>query len=198
MSDDQISLPYLAVILVVSGLIIRYLFFSGPPVPRATRSPEAFLRSREAAVERIQQMFPQAERRSILWDLQRNGGNIQNTTERILAGRLETVCPHYKTAPMQRDEGERLTDVWLPAPGYLPAAPSARTSGVELELRFGDETAREAGATGPDLAVQPQGEDPGGVACRGCGGRGGGQGQEEQGVELEPRRAAGVAAAEAG
>ncbi|KND93173.1 Coupling of ubiquitin conjugation to ER degradation protein 1 [Tolypocladium ophioglossoides CBS 100239] len=90
MANEQISLPYLAVILVVSGLIIRYLFFSGPPVPRSARPPEAFLRSREVAVERIQQMFPQAERRSILWDLQRNGGNIQNTTERILAGRLET------------------------------------------------------------------------------------------------------------
>ncbi|GJN66859.1 hypothetical protein PLIIFM63780_004329 [Purpureocillium lilacinum] len=99
MSDDQISLPYLAVILVVSGLIIRYLFFSGPPVPRATRSPEAFLRSREAAVERIQQMFPQAERRSILWDLQRNGGNIQNTTERILAGRLETPPVTFQPPP---------------------------------------------------------------------------------------------------
>ncbi|UNI21709.1 hypothetical protein JDV02_007676 [Purpureocillium takamizusanense] len=99
MSDDQISLPYLAAILVVSGLIIRYLFFSGPPVPRATRSPEAFLRSREAAVERIQQMFPQAERRSILWDLQRNGGNIQNTTERILAGRLETPPVTFQPPP---------------------------------------------------------------------------------------------------
>jgi coupling of ubiquitin conjugation to ER degradation protein 1 len=91
MSDDQISLPYLMAILVVSGLIIRYLFFGGPSPPRAARSPEAFLRSREVAVERIQQMFPQADRRSILWDLQRNGGNIQNTTERILAGRLDTV-----------------------------------------------------------------------------------------------------------
>lgn len=94
MADEQISLPYLAVIFIISGLIIRYLFFSGPPVPRSTRPAEAFLRSREVAVERIQQMFPQAERRSILWDLQRNGGNVQNTTERILAGRLETVSHH--------------------------------------------------------------------------------------------------------
>ncbi|KAF4437403.1 hypothetical protein F53441_13037 [Fusarium austroafricanum] len=90
MADDQISLPYLLAILVTSGLIIRYLFFAGPSPPRTTRSPEAFLRSREIAVERIQQMFPQADRRSILWDLQRNGGNIQSTTERILAGRLDT------------------------------------------------------------------------------------------------------------
>ena len=91
MSNEQISLPYFLGILVVSGLVIRYLFFGGSAPQQAGRSPEAFLRSREVTVERIQQMFPQADRRSILWDLQRNGGNIQNTTERILAGRLDTV-----------------------------------------------------------------------------------------------------------
>jgi coupling of ubiquitin conjugation to ER degradation protein 1 len=92
MANEQISLPYFATVLLVAGLIIRYLFFSGSQSQPSTQSPEAFLRSREVAVERIQQMFPQTDRRSILWDLQRNGGNIQNTTERILSGRLETVC----------------------------------------------------------------------------------------------------------
>lgn len=92
MSDDQVSTPYFLAILVIIGFIVRYLFFNGgSPAPQSSRSPEAILRARELAVERIQQMFPQAERRSILWDLQRNGGNIQTTTERILAGRLETV-----------------------------------------------------------------------------------------------------------
>lgn len=91
MANEQISLPYFVGVLVFAGLVIRYLFFSGTSSQPTTRSPEAFLRSREAAVERVQQMFPQADRRTILWDLQRNGGNIQGTTERILAGRLETV-----------------------------------------------------------------------------------------------------------
>lgn len=91
MANEQISLPYFATVLLVAGLIIRYLFFSGGQSQASTQTPEAFLRSREVAVERIQQMFPQTDRRSILWDLQRNGGNIQNTTERILSGRLETV-----------------------------------------------------------------------------------------------------------
>jgi len=37
-------------------------------------------------------MFPQVSRRSIMWDLQRNGGNVVATTERILSGRgLEVV-----------------------------------------------------------------------------------------------------------
>lgn len=91
MANEQISLPYFLGVLVFAGLVIRYLFFSGTSSQPTTRSPEAFLRSREVAVERIQQMFPQTDRRSILWDLQRNGGNIQSTTERILSGRLELV-----------------------------------------------------------------------------------------------------------
>ena len=90
-------MPYFVVILILLGFIIRYLFFNGPGAATtmaASRSPEAAAALREAAVQRIQQMFPQAERRTILWDLQRNGGSIQSTTERILAGRLETVSFH--------------------------------------------------------------------------------------------------------
>jgi coupling of ubiquitin conjugation to ER degradation protein 1 len=107
--DQQINLPSLVAILVVSGLIIRYLFFSSPAngrggvaagragaaglggVAGSSRDPAAQIRAREAAVERIQQMFPQVDRRAALWDLQRTGGSVAATTERILAGRLETV-----------------------------------------------------------------------------------------------------------
>ncbi|KAH8173019.1 CUE domain-containing protein [Sarocladium implicatum] len=99
MANDQIPLPYFLAILVIGGLIVRYLFFGGPAAPQARRSPEAFVRSREVAVERIQQMFPQADRRSILWDLQRNGGSVQSTTERILAGRLDTPPVTFQPPP---------------------------------------------------------------------------------------------------
>lgn len=81
---------------------MRYLFFSGPnPERPPVRTAEQMLRSREVAVQRIQQMFPQVERRSILWDLQRNGGNIQSTTERILAGRLETPPVTFQPPPLR-------------------------------------------------------------------------------------------------
>ncbi|KAJ4164537.1 hypothetical protein LMH87_006208 [Akanthomyces muscarius] len=99
MANEQISLPYFVGVLVFAGLVIRYLFFSGTSSQPTTRSPEAFLRSREAAVERIQQMFPQTDRRSILWDLQRNGGNIQSTTERILSGRMEAPPVTFQPPP---------------------------------------------------------------------------------------------------
>jgi len=50
-------------------------------------------------VERIQQMFPQVGRRLIMWDLQRNGGNIAATTERILSGRGLEVPPQTFQPP---------------------------------------------------------------------------------------------------
>lgn len=91
MANDQINLPSLVVILVLSGLIVRYLFFSSPASNQQPRDSLSQMRQREVAVERIQQMFPQVDRRTILWDLQRNGGSIAATTEKILAGRMETV-----------------------------------------------------------------------------------------------------------
>jgi len=36
-------------------------------------------------------MFPQVGRREVLWDLQRNGGSVAATSERILSGGLERV-----------------------------------------------------------------------------------------------------------
>ena len=97
MANDQINVPSLVIIILLSGFIIRYLFFSPPPsnsaaARRSGAGSEAAARQREAAAERIQQMFPQVDRRTALWDLQRNGGNVAITTERALAGRLETVC----------------------------------------------------------------------------------------------------------
>lgn len=99
--DEQtINLPQLFIILVLGGLAVRYFFFSpsstlpseGSSSSSSFSSPSASSRAREADVERIQQMFPQIPRRSIMWDLQRNGGNVVATTERILSPRgLETV-----------------------------------------------------------------------------------------------------------
>ena len=45
-----------------------------------------------ADIEQIAQMFPQIPRRDIMWDLQRNGGSVSATTERVLGtGGLERV-----------------------------------------------------------------------------------------------------------
>ncbi|KAM0328203.1 hypothetical protein ACHAQA_005610 [Verticillium albo-atrum] len=100
--DSQtISIPYLLVLLVLAAAILRLLFFSNTSsaAPAGRQNPLNVLRAREAAVERIQQMFPQVERRTILWDLQRNGGNVQTTSERILAGRIETPPITFQPPP---------------------------------------------------------------------------------------------------
>ncbi|KAH7030866.1 uncharacterized protein B0I36DRAFT_115066 [Microdochium trichocladiopsis] len=100
MADEQISLPSLLLIVVLGGLIVRYLFFS--PAVTTTSQPRdaaAAARQRETLVERLQQMFPQVDRRTILWDLQRNGNSIAATTERILAGRMETPPVTFQPPP---------------------------------------------------------------------------------------------------
>ncbi|KAI0132540.1 hypothetical protein BJ170DRAFT_252308 [Xylariales sp. AK1849] len=102
MADEQISLPSLIFIVVISGLAIRYFFFS-PSTPsssaRQPRDTASASRARESAVERIQQMFPQVDRRTVLWDLQRTGGNISATTERILSGRIENPPVTFQPPP---------------------------------------------------------------------------------------------------
>ncbi|KAH6685665.1 CUE domain-containing protein [Plectosphaerella plurivora] len=99
---NQISLPYLILIVIIAGGILRFLFFSSDADAAANaqrHNPLNVLRTREAAVERIQQMFPQVDRRTILWDLQRNGGNIQTTSERILSGQIERPPVTFQPPP---------------------------------------------------------------------------------------------------
>ncbi|KAK3990102.1 hypothetical protein QBC44DRAFT_326220 [Cladorrhinum sp. PSN332] len=104
--EQQINVPSLLIILFVSALILKYFFFS-PSTPNGNGNgrrqgvdPVAAMWSREAAVERIQLVFPQLDRRTILWDLQRTGGNITATTDRILSGRLEAPPITFQPPPL--------------------------------------------------------------------------------------------------
>jgi coupling of ubiquitin conjugation to ER degradation protein 1 len=101
MADEQVSATTLIILAVLTGLIVRYVFFSQPAT--TTTGAGAFQRAvspaqaahaariRELTAERVIQMFPHMDRRTALWELQRTGGNLAATTERILAGRMETV-----------------------------------------------------------------------------------------------------------
>ncbi|KAH8196524.1 hypothetical protein TruAng_009320 [Truncatella angustata] len=104
MADEQISVSSLIFIVVISGLAIRYFFFSASSSSQtgqrqSARDAASAARAREAAVERIQQMFPQVDRRTILWDLQRTGGSVQSTTDRILSGRVSTPPITFQPPP---------------------------------------------------------------------------------------------------
>lgn len=99
--EEEISLSTIITFLLVAGAIVWKLFLSPSESPAnsgysgmsrgAMRDTPAIVQARESMAERLLQMFPQVDRRAVLWDLRSNGNQIQETTERILSGSLETV-----------------------------------------------------------------------------------------------------------
>ncbi|KAF2405492.1 hypothetical protein EJ06DRAFT_486302 [Trichodelitschia bisporula] len=123
MSDQQqsFSLPQLAVLLVIGFLVLRWILW---PSDRNAQRPPGWSNTRTrgvnpAHVEQIAQMFPQLSRRDIIWDLQRNGGNVGETTERVLSGRgLEVPPPTFQpplAAPSPQAASANPSDPKLPA-----------------------------------------------------------------------------------
>jgi coupling of ubiquitin conjugation to ER degradation protein 1 len=95
MADAQtINIPQLLVLALITLLIIRW-FFSSPasPAPGAQNAATAHgSRVNPAHVDQILSIFPQLDRRTVIWELQRNGGNMARITEVVLAGgRLSVV-----------------------------------------------------------------------------------------------------------
>jgi coupling of ubiquitin conjugation to ER degradation protein 1 len=90
--EATLSIPSLAFVAFLSFFIIRYFMSSRSSSGELSQRRNG-QRFTPAQVEQITQMFPQLNRRDIMWDLQRNGGSVAATTERILGGRgLEPVC----------------------------------------------------------------------------------------------------------
>ncbi|PWY84683.1 hypothetical protein BO94DRAFT_536277 [Aspergillus sclerotioniger CBS 115572] len=107
--EPSLNIPSLLTLAVVSFFVLRwFLNRDGEPSPGSGRSRARGVVD-PAQVEQISQMFPQLSAREIMWDLQRNGGNVAATTERILTGRgLEVPPPSFQpqiavpsTAPVQ-------------------------------------------------------------------------------------------------
>ncbi|KAF2636796.1 hypothetical protein P280DRAFT_141303 [Massarina eburnea CBS 473.64] len=92
MAEQTLNIPQLLVFIVVTVLAVRWYF--SKPAGAGTRpaaATRATPRISQAQIDQISQMFPQVERRSIAWELSRNGGNVTAVTEKILSGRaLET------------------------------------------------------------------------------------------------------------
>ena len=107
MSEIQanFTVPQLIAVLVIGFLVVRWIFFSSSATSQTSTS-HAASRSRvnPAQVEQVAQMFPQFSAREIMWDLQRNGGSVQATTERVLSGRgLDTVSKFSMPASPAND-----------------------------------------------------------------------------------------------
>ncbi|OJJ46739.1 hypothetical protein ASPZODRAFT_132866 [Penicilliopsis zonata CBS 506.65] len=91
--EPSLNIPSLLTLAVVSFFVIRwFLNRDQSPGPAGARSRRGNVVD-PAQVEQISQMFPQLSTRDIMWDLQRNGGSVAATTERILTGRGLDVPP---------------------------------------------------------------------------------------------------------
>jgi len=94
--EATLSIPSLAFVAFLSFFIIRYFMSSRSSSDTQTprRNGQRFT---PAQVEQIASMFPQLSRRDVMWDLQRNGGSVAATTERILGGRgLDPAPPSFQ------------------------------------------------------------------------------------------------------
>jgi coupling of ubiquitin conjugation to ER degradation protein 1 len=130
-TETSINLPQLFAVALVGFFAIRwYLNKPSPSSGGGGGSSSTSSRNNRAVdpaqMSQISAMFPQLDRRSIAWDLHRNGGNVAGTSERILSGRgLDTPPPSYQP----------------PLPAQAPAAQSPRgtaTAGQpDLITRYG-------------------------------------------------------------
>jgi len=106
--EATISIPSLAIVAIVGYFIYRFFFASrsSPTESRPSRSSSSRngLRFTPAQVDQIAQMFPQLNRRDIMWDLHRNRGSVQATTERVLMGRGLDPVSGCAVAPRDRKQ----------------------------------------------------------------------------------------------
>ncbi|MCJ1284587.1 hypothetical protein MMC26_003920 [Xylographa opegraphella] len=133
-SNTSLNLPQLILVLVLSGLAIRYFFFRpsphSPSSPSArTRPPSTGRAANPQHVEQIAHMFPQVGRREIIWDLQRNGGSVAATTERILGRGLEVPPPSFQPPSLASSSPSR-----SPAPSST--TPSTHAIPQDLITRY--------------------------------------------------------------
>ncbi|KAJ5925219.1 AMFR protein [Penicillium verhagenii] len=129
--EPSLNIPSLLTLAVVSYFVLRWFFHrdegtsGGRPRGRGNVVDPA-------QVEQIAQMFPQLSTRDIMWDLQRNGGSVAATTERILAGRgLETPPPSFQPQVVT-PRGHGAT----PALTTSTAATASKGNGQDLISRY--------------------------------------------------------------
>jgi coupling of ubiquitin conjugation to ER degradation protein 1 len=104
-TETSINIPQLLAVALVGFFAIRWYLNKPPGSSSGSNggsSSSSANTSRNRAVDpaqitQVSAMFPQLDRRSIAWDLHRNGGNVAGTSERILSGRgLDSPPPSYQ------------------------------------------------------------------------------------------------------
>lgn len=98
-AQNSINIPQIIAVALVGFFALRW-FLNKPTSPSTPSSSSSSRNARQvdvAKVDQVSSMFPQLDRRTIAWDLHRNGGNVAGTTERILSGRaLDAPPPTYQ------------------------------------------------------------------------------------------------------
>ncbi|KAF2149957.1 hypothetical protein K461DRAFT_281206 [Myriangium duriaei CBS 260.36] len=123
MAEQSFNIPQVIAVLLVGFLAIRWFLSSSNHQGSGSRG--AGRQIDPAHVEQIHQMFPQLDRRTIMWDLQRNGGSVQATTERVLSGRTlaqppPSFRPQLPTSPAPTAaSGSRQADAKAPLPDLI-------------------------------------------------------------------------------
>ncbi|RMZ85823.1 hypothetical protein DV737_g527, partial [Chaetothyriales sp. CBS 132003] len=86
-SDEEPTLSIPSLVLVGILIFFTYQYFFTSRSSSSSSGPDNGLRFTAAQVEQVSSVFPHLSRRDIMWDLQRNRGSVQATTERVLSGR---------------------------------------------------------------------------------------------------------------
>ena len=122
--QTSINIPQLIAVALVGFFAIRW-FLNKPANASPSNTQGTSSRGRQVDVSKVDQIagiFPHLDRRSIAWDLHRNGGSVAATSERVLSGRgLESPPPSFQPN--------------LPAPAT--GTPAARSSGADKKATSG-------------------------------------------------------------
>ncbi|OAL48039.1 AMFR protein-like protein [Pyrenochaeta sp. DS3sAY3a] len=102
MAEQSVNIPQVLVFIVVTFLAVRWYFSKPTSSDAPATSSRSAPRISPAQIDQLAQMFPQLTRRDIAWDLQRNGGNVSATTERVLSGRGLDPAPASFAPPAPR------------------------------------------------------------------------------------------------
>lgn len=87
MAEQTLNIPQLIVFIILAFLAARWYLKKPVRSAAAPNQSRPGTRINPAQIDQVAQMFPQLDRRMIAWDLQRNGGNVAATTDKVLSGR---------------------------------------------------------------------------------------------------------------
>ncbi|OAG04137.1 uncharacterized protein CC84DRAFT_1096050 [Paraphaeosphaeria sporulosa] len=126
MAEQTLNIPQIIVFIAVTVLIVRwFLKPSGAGQPSSASNRAA--RLNPAQIDHLVQMFPQLDRRTVAWNLNRTGGNAQAITETLLAGGTLQQPPTSFQIPPSRTATPSAGQRQAPRQPAKPAQPDLIT-----------------------------------------------------------------------